>query len=486
MKNTENIILLIFSKIFILISSLVVILFIAHARDKDLLGKYCLVMTWIVIFKIIASLGIWEFISREIGKNPKESNKFLVHGLSLGLLSSLLFVGIMLGSAFLLNYPQDIEFAIFIGGFAVIPLTLVYIFEGGFIANKKVVYITYISIFENLSATIIYIVLILKNYELISLIVVFTSIRVLSFVIILLTFHYKVHQLRLSIQLSFFRKLIPTITIFGAITILSALFLKIDIIMLSKLRGVASVAMYSTATKIMETLLIVPLASMFIYLPVIAKEFAKNSKHSVEQQLLKITRALFIVVLPLGLGMAYFAKPVIITLYGEQYVESFITLQILMIAFLVLSIDIILGMICKAGGYQKMDLLTLIANTSANIILNIILIPPLGYIGASVATVLSICLSLSLHHIIVKKSLIQLHWFKTLGKPLMATLFALLLLHLLENKINFIAHAMLFVVGYGLILILIKGISADEIKSLFKVLTLYRVRTNSSTHTLNG
>jgi O-antigen/teichoic acid export membrane protein len=470
MKNTKNILILIVSRILLLLSSFAVFICIAQIRDKDFLGTYALVMTWMLIFRCIASMGIGEFIVREIGRNPEDSNKLLVHGLSLGLFSSILFVGLMLGSVLLFHYPQNIESAIFVSSLAVIPLTLSSICEAGFIAHKKVVYNAYISVFENVATMIISIGLILKGYGVISLVVVFVILRCLGFVINLLTLYYKVHPLHFNIRRGFYRKLIPGIAVFGMITILSTIFFRIDIIMLSKIKDTDAVAAYAAAGKIMEALLIIPMAFLFIYLPIFAKELRANHKYVAEELYFKIIRALLIIVVPLALGITYFAEPVIRSFYGDQYYGSVIALQILMLAFFVLSMDIILGMLCKAGGFQKIDLYVVIINVLINIFLNLILIPPYGYVGASLSTVISICISLSLHHIFVNKNVIHAAWWRDLGKPFVTTFLALLLLHPLSQKLHFVTHAMLFGIGYVFILVLIKGISIHEIKSLMKIL----------------
>jgi O-antigen/teichoic acid export membrane protein len=238
--------------------------------------------------------------------------------------------------------------------------------------------------------------------------------------------------------------------------------------MLSKIKDTAAVALYSAAGKILEALLIIPLACIFIYLPVIAKEFLANNRHTLKQLVPKIIRALMIIVIPLSLGIAYFAKPIIITLYGEQYHGSAIALQILILAFLLFSTDMIFGMLCKAGGFQKIDLFILIVNTIVNITLNLILIPPFGYIGASVATVVSICVSLISHYIFVKRKIVNTIWLPTIIRPLVAAFSTLLLLHPFDSEIHFLTHVIMFGSGYVLILFLIKGISAHEIKSLFR------------------
>jgi O-antigen/teichoic acid export membrane protein len=270
-----------------------------------------------------------------------------------------------------------------------------------------------------------------------------------------------------------------TASVFGAITILSVIFLKIDIIMLSKIRDTVSVAIYIAAAKIMDALFIIPLAFVFIYLPVLAWEFQTNNKQSASQLLHKITRSLFLIVIPLGLGVAYFAESIVLTMYGEQYIGSTVVLQILMVTFLVLSTDMILGMLCKSSGFQKMDLLVLIVNTVSNILLNLVLIPPLGYIGASIATVVSICISLVLHYSFVTRNIIQLTWLKFFGKPFLAAILALLVLHPLSNILHFATHLILFAIGYGFFLFLTKGISVIEVKSLFKSFELFRVKADS-------
>jgi len=95
--------------------------------------------------------------------------------------------------------------------------------------------------------------------------------------------------------------------------------------------------------------------------------------------------------IPAGLAIGFFAEEMVTIIYGQGFYSSALPLQILLIG------TVIFGVFCTAiggslAGVNRPDLGLKAAGFSAaiNILLNIVLIPRFGVLGAATATALSL------------------------------------------------------------------------------------------------
>jgi len=97
------------------------------------------------------------------------------------------------------------------------------------------------------------------------------------------------------------------------------------------------------------------------------------------------------ILLPIGMAVGFFARDIVIAIFGEGFIYSVLPLQILIIG------TVINGATGRPvgstlAGIGRADLNPKIAFCSAttNIVLNVLLIPYIGIIGAAIATAISL------------------------------------------------------------------------------------------------
>ncbi|WP_096893810.1 flippase [Candidatus Scalindua japonica] len=101
----------------------------------------------------------------------------------------------------------------------------------------------------------------------------------------------------------------------------------------------------------------------------------------------------YAVSLPISVGGCLFASKIINLGFGDGYTNSILALQILIwcIPFSVIRIVPWAGLIAR--GYQNILLKTVLYSIIVNIVLNVLLIPRYGIIGAAISTVFTECLT---------------------------------------------------------------------------------------------
>ena len=179
---------------------------------------------------------------------------------------------------------------------------------------------------------------------------------------------------------------------------------QVDVLMIGLLRGEYDVGIYSVAKDIITKLPRITTAIAFGTLPVFAKINATNKAALRAQfaQLLKFNGILFFVLL---VGISLLAPFFVPLFYGEQYVAAVIPLQILSIYVMAAATSVLVSGALDYMGRAKERAVNLTIALVVNIILNFLLIPPYGVIGAAIATVISFVPSLYLNWREVQRAL---------------------------------------------------------------------------------
>lgn len=170
---------------------------------------------------------------------------------------------------------------------------------------------------------------------------------------------------------------------FTSIGLISAT--EIDTIMLGFLNGDEAVGIYAVAKQIIAKLPHISLAIAMGTMPVFAK-FNKDNKEELKTllyKLLTINAVIFSIIAFGIISLAWFFVPFF---FGDKYSASVLPLQILTIYLIISSFSILLSTFLDYQGLAKKRAVNLSVCIVLNIILNFILIPDYGTVGAAIAT----------------------------------------------------------------------------------------------------
>jgi O-antigen/teichoic acid export membrane protein len=176
-----------------------------------------------------------------------------------------------------------------------------------------------------------------------------------------------------------------------------------------------------------------------------------------------------IVLLFWGLGMGFYAKEIIIMLFKENFVNSVLPLQILLVGTVIRGcIHVPIGGSLSGIGRPDLSLKISIFMITVNIILDVLLIPGFGIIGAAIATSISLILGafINLYFVIKKMHIkIDIKWYL---KLLILTFFFLVLF---KYGIIFINAFLLgFIILFMYLILIFIIFLEQEDKDLFKLI----------------
>ena len=177
-----------------------------------------------------------------------------------------------------------------------------------------------------------------------------------------------------------------------------------DLLMLSWLEPPASAGLYRVASGT-SMLIMLPFAAINVPLaPIIARHFQHKKMDECQRIVSSAVRWGFSASLVLGLTLIFAGRPLLIIVYGEEFVGAYFVLIVLVSAQLFHAAVGPVGVILDMTGHQLITAKGLAVAALVNVALNTALIPPFGPLGAAYATGASIILwnSILLRSVITK------------------------------------------------------------------------------------
>ncbi|MEL6458836.1 MAG: flippase [Cyanobacteria bacterium J06621_15] len=174
--------------------------------------------------------------------------------------------------------------------------------------------------------------------------------------------------------------------IFSGFAIL--IFMKIDQIMLGQMKGDSEVGIYSAAVRVSELWYFIPTAIVSSVAPSIyaAKE---KSEHHYYKRIGQLLRLLTYISLAIAIPMTFLSKNVVLIMFSQEYIEAAPILAVHIWASLFVFMGIATLPWFIAEGLNHLSLRKTLLGAILNVILNFLLIPEYGGLGAAIATISS-------------------------------------------------------------------------------------------------
>jgi len=181
------------------------------------------------------------------------------------------------------------------------------------------------------------------------------------------------------------------------------IYMKIDQVMLNLMVGTEAVGIFSAATRISEAWYFIPTVIVSSVFPSIiqAKRFGERLYYERLQKLFSLMIGVaFVIAIP----MTFLSKTIVVLLFGEPFAGAGSILAIHIWAAVFVFVGVAQSSWYVTEGFTKVLLRRTAASAVLNVVLNLILIPSYGGIGAAVATVISYAYSAYLGNLIDTKT----------------------------------------------------------------------------------
>ena len=428
-------------------------------------GLFSYSLAYVGFFYFLGDFGISTFLTREMSKESADKYKYLSTAFITKIALALLFffISIIIGphlGKIRLDFTTILIFSIFFVSESIREL--------GMSINRSLEKMEregFTKILLNLSIMIIGIFLISQNANPLSLILAYTTGSIISTLYIFWSVRNELKKIdwvfsKENLKLIYnFSWPIMILGFFGFISTL-------DSILLGQMKSATEVGLYSASQKLISFISILPIFISASIFPILSRNEANNTK--LAQIFEKIMVIIIAIALPATIGGIFFSQKIILLTLGTRYLAATPTLKILMISLLACFPDLILNNFIYSKNLQKIFLKTTSFGLATNLILNLLLIPQYGAVGAAVSTVTAQLLIMTLNWRKLNK-FIPFKVFTKLGKICLASILmtlAILLCNIIG--INFIITILIAIIIYALVLDKLREPSLKELVFLIK------------------
>lgn len=253
----------------------------------------------------------------------------------------------------------------------------------------------------------------------------------------------------------------------------SALICYTDNIVLTFSSTIKYVGIYNVAlpTAMLINQLFSPLR--FVLYPMASELWAKNEITQLNKGLQIIYKYSFMIILPILVIIITYSELIINILFGPKYIEANMALKILSIGMFLLSLSQINIILLGAAGMPKINMKTTFISAVINLILNVLLIPYYGIIGAAIATTISFACMFLLSKYDLKKQMNISPPIKECIKTLLGVLIFWLIIGVINYLLNtndilkMIVSISIAGAAYLALLLLFKILDLNEIKFIY-------------------
>lgn len=445
------------------ILSFFAMLYIARYLGPEDYGIFSFAFAFIYFFSFIPDMGVHQILVREAAKEPEKAGKLIGNGTIIkfflsfvALLSALILIDVI-------NFPPSTKNALYIASLGLlISGTGAYgiIYE----AKLRMEY----SLLFNLASRVFllaFVFLAIANHSTLNTFVLASVSATFLHNLLMILFSKKLVKVSFNIDLTLIKQLLKEAIPIAIASVFTVVYFKIDVLMLSFLRGDAEVGFYSAAYRLTDALVFLPSAFTTSTFPLMSKYF-KDSFDSFSFAYARTFKYLFAAGLLIAVLVTFASEKIILIFYGPEYQDSVIALQILIWATAITFISVLVSSTCVSSGNQQIISKTAILAAFLNVALNMILIPSTGYIGAAVATVLSVSGSMMFGLLWVHKNLLHENPLKGTISPIIGTLVVSLLIVMLKSYVDILFLCIISVPVFAAVLYITGWIDSED-KTIF-------------------
>jgi O-antigen/teichoic acid export membrane protein len=467
------------------LASFIIILYIGRILGVSYLGDYGVVMSLLNIFQTLTMFGQNQIVLREVSRDRELAGSHLVNSGFLLIVTSLLFMLVMNGLVRLLGYDPAVLRYTWVAGLALLPYSLMTMMEAIIQALERMKFVAIGKAIGQVVMVVSALTVMAMGYDLRTVFAVIGigwALTALVYVAVLTRLGVRI-PLRLDSR--FLRHLLSLSWTFVLLGAFGMAFKQADVLMLSRLGATrfehsilgfipvptplegynelskAITGYYTAAYKLAQIGQMILPALVLPIVPSLSRRFLESPERF-SRLSHRAARLLLVVILPVAVGVTFYADLIIQLAYGDQYAGSVSVLRILIWMLVSFYANAAFYRTIIASNNEVASLRIALINTVFTVILNYFLIPLFGAVGAAVVWVATVALGLFQNYIFIHRRVFRVRLGEVLLKPLVCagfmagSLFALLRLVetlQLEGAADVVLRLLVLLVAGGIYLL---------------------------------
>jgi len=374
----------------VLAKALGLLVFVLMARRVGAtdLGVFAFAVSLSNLVTLLPRYGFEGYVQRELPRSPEAFPRLWATIVAVKLFLSAIAVGVVLVALWMGRFPIVKSWVVLLVLSSTLLTAFVLFHTACFRAFQRAGYVAQVRLVYSGLYAILGLLALQAGFGVAGVAAVLVMAGVTGVIHSVWLLHRRVHALTLSVDPVAMRLVLKESLPFFLLILVILLYNQIDVVLLSFLSGDREVGIYAAAMKMFEATALIPAGIMGAVLPALARDWAV-SKTQFAATFKAAFQYLTMLGLPLAAGSTICASKLIHLLYGSQYGRSISVLQILIWAA-VFSFWNHLLFVALIAMDRERDLLKIGAGgVVISIGMNMLLIPPYGALGSSVAIVIT-------------------------------------------------------------------------------------------------
>ncbi|MEA2420650.1 MAG: hypothetical protein QOE60_2856 [Thermoleophilaceae bacterium] len=364
-------------------------------------GRYTLALMYMQLFGVLADVGLFTTVVREISKDRSRTDELVGNVLTLRLVLALVVIAVASAVSLLLPYEHDVRVAILLAGgpllFGMVSTAYVAILQSRLQMSRAVVgdvlgraaSLGLVLLVAGLDLGFYAVMLAAGGGALATLIVTWLMTRRLA-------------AIRFRADLSVWRPLLVAALPLGLALAINTLYFRADTLIISFYEPYTQVGLYTLAYRILELATVVGYVFVNTTFPVLS-EAVEHDEPRALRMIQMSTDLLVILGLPLIASGLVLAPQIVDLASGEDFAGAAEPLRILLAAGALAWVNGVFGLALIAKNRQTSALWLNVSALAFNLGLNFLLIPRYGIVAAAIVTVASEVLILAGSYVLMRR-----------------------------------------------------------------------------------
>jgi O-antigen/teichoic acid export membrane protein len=458
--------------IYIVVRLLTIKLFATYL-GKEGFGVYSYVVALGEIFAVLSDFGLIRVGVREISRDRERAAEQFSNILALKGVLALVTVAVVLGLGLGTGMEPSVRSAVLIYTLAVILNYYANAFSVFYRAFERMEFEAALIIVERVLYLVFAILAVVWGLGLYGIFVGNLLSSVVKLAIAPVITHLKLVKLKFRLTaasfMHYFRESLPI----GISMFLASVYLRVDVIILEHLRSSAEAGAFSGAYRIVDATMVLPTILLSALFPVLSRR-AVAATSEFHGFLSKSFRVLLLMALPIAVLLFAWSEPLVGWILDKSFVESVYSLRLLAIVLVLSYPSFLFNQVMTAVGRQTIYTIGLAFSLAMNIVVDLLLVPSLGYLGACLSTIIAEVFVFVMSLYFLKRYADYSLRPSYLWKPVFAAALMAGVAYIGSAWSNLLGLVLLFaaaVAVYAGALVLTGGVSLDEILTVKRILS---------------
>ena len=437
-------------------------IYVARKLGGEDFGKLSFAFSFTGMCILIADFGLNRLLVRNVSRQKELTEEYVANIYVLKIVLSGLCVIAMGLFVFLAGYTGEMKTIVIIFGGAMFFRSLLDVSCAVFNAHEQM---DKEAALKGISHILLFVsgaVVLVLGFGLSELSRVFFIVYLISSIIGCYMVYQCIASIRPCFNIRFWYNILKESMPIALTVIFSVIYVKIDIVMLSLIRGDnVEIGWYTAAVRIIELLHVIPAIIASAIFPIFSI-LHKDSMDSLGGVYKTSFKYLLVTALPIVVGTLLLTGRIIALVYGEEYVKAVPALRILICSLIFIFVNYILLNILVAADKQKINAIVTGTCLFVNISLNMCLIPYYGYLGAGYATVVTEIVLFAMSWYFATKYICKVNIVAVLSKPLISVAIMGAFIVFTTTKLNLVFVIVLSALTYFTCLLTFRFFTKDD------------------------